>query len=153
MKLPLLPPVFILAFTLASAPVYAEVTSFLVPVRTIYPKEALRSTDFVFKEFEANEVARRTYLSSHGQLESHAASKALPAGRPVLLRTLRRIADVKKGQQVIARYVAEGIEIMGLLVPEQDGVIGEIVRVRNAETGVILAARVAEDGSLVVTGP
>ncbi len=123
-----------------------------VPLRTIYPKDPVKKEDFTFKEYEVNEVAQRTYVISLSQLDQQVAAKALPAGRPIPLRSLKRAADVAKGQQVVARYVSDGIEIQGILVPEQDGVIGDTVRVRNPETGVTLLARVAPDGTLAVEG-
>jgi len=130
----------------------AETMSLPVPVRTIYPKDPVNKDDFTFKEYEVNDVARRTYVISLSQLEQQVAARALPAGRPIPLRSLKRAADVTKGQQIVARYVSSGIEIQGILVPEQDGVIGDVVRVRNPETGVSLLARVAPDGTLAVEG-
>ncbi|MBL8791144.1 MAG: flagellar basal body P-ring formation protein FlgA [Rhizobiales bacterium] len=135
-----------------AAPAHAETMSLPVPLRTIYPKDTVNKADFTFKEYEVNEVARRNYVISLSQLEQQVAARALPAGRPVPLRSLKRASDVSKGQQVVARYVSHGIEIQGILVPEQDGVIGDTVRVRNPETGVSLLARVAPDGTLAVEG-
>lgn len=130
----------------------AETMSLPVPLRTIYPKDPIKKEDFTFKEYEVNEVARRNYVISLSQLEQQVAARAMPAGRPVPLRSLKRAADVTKGQQIIARYVSDGIEIQGILVPEQDGVIGDMLRVRNPETGVTLLARVTPDGTLAVEG-
>jgi flagellar basal body P-ring formation protein FlgA len=133
--------------------VHADVMSLPVPLHTIYPKTPLRSEDFTFKEFEVNEVAQRTYLISLTQISQQLAGRALPAGRPVLLRALKRMADVRKGEQTTARYVAGGVEIQGVLVPEQDGVAGDILRAKNPETGVMLLAKVAADGTLSVGAP
>lgn len=147
---PLLFLAFVLAWPLASA--CAESMSLPVPLRTIYPKDAVNMEDFTFKEYEVNDIARRNFLISLSQLKHQVAVRVLPAGRPVPLRALKRGADIVKGQQIVARYVSHGIEIQGILVPEQDGVIGDVIRARNPETGVILLSRVAPDGTLTVEG-
>lgn len=131
----------------------AETMSLPVPVRTIYPKDVIRKDDFIFKDYEVNDIARRNFVISLSQLEQQVAVRALPAGKPIPLRALRRAADVSKGQQTVARYIDSGIEIQGILVPEQDGVIGDVIRARNPETGVVLLARIADDGTLSVGGP
>jgi flagellar basal body P-ring formation protein FlgA len=134
----------------ASVSALAEVMSLPVPVRTIYPKDVLRLEDFAFKDYEVNDVVRRTYLTSVPKGGQVSALRALPAGKPVHLKSLKRMADVRKGEQVVARYASSGIEILGVLVPEQDGMIGDVLRAKNPETGVVLLALVASDGTLTV---
>jgi flagellar basal body P-ring formation protein FlgA len=129
---------------------HAEVMSLPVPVRTIYPKDVLRSEDFTFKDYEVNDIVRRTYLTSVPKGRQLSALRALPAGKPVNLKSLKPMADVRKGEQVVARYASGGIEILGVLVPEQDGVIGDVLRAKNPDTGVVLLALVSEGGTLVV---
>lgn len=136
--------------TFASTPSHGETLSLPVPIKTIYPKSVVRAEDFTFKEYEVNDIAKRNFVVSLSQLEQQTAARSLPAGRPIPLRALKRTADIMKGQQAVARYVSEGIEIQGILVPEQDGLVGEVVKARNPETGVVLFARVASDGTLTV---
>jgi flagellar basal body P-ring formation protein FlgA len=135
---------------LTSISAFADVMSLPVPVRTIYPKDVIRAEDFTFKDYEVNEVVRRTYLTSVPKGSQLAALRALPAGKPVHLKALKRMADVRKGEQVVARYASSGIEILGVLVPEQDGLIGDVLRAKNPESGVVLLALVAPDGTLIV---
>lgn len=140
----------VFAATCSIGMVHAETLSLPVPLKTIYPKDVVRKEDFTFKEYEVNAVAKRNFVISLTQLEQQVAARALPAGRPIPLKALRRSADIVKGQQAIARYVAQGIEIQGILVPEQDGIAGEVIRAKNPETGVVLLARVGTDGTLAV---
>ena len=97
-----------------------------------------------------NDIARRNYFTGVDTLTANVALRALPAGRPVALRAVKKRSDVRKGEQTLARYEADGIEIQGILVPEHDAVVGQMVQVKNTQTGVVLFARVAMDGTLVV---
>jgi flagellar basal body P-ring formation protein FlgA len=132
----------------------ADVMALPVPLRTIYPKDELRASDFGTKDYEVNEVVRRNYLTSTSQLGQLVAVHALPAGRPVQLKSVKRMADVRKGEQVVAHYVGGGIAIQGILIPEQDGIVGDVLRAKNPETGVSVLVRVTPDGLLAVeAGP
>lgn len=128
----------------------AEVMSLPVPVRTLYPNDELHKEDFTWKQFEVNDIARRNYFTGVDPIIANVALRALPAGRPVPLRAVKRRSDVRKGEQTLAHYEADGIEIQGILVPEQDAVVGQMVQVKNPQTGVLLFARVAMDGTLIV---
>jgi flagellar basal body P-ring formation protein FlgA len=131
-------------------PTRAEVVSLLVPVRMISPKEELGKDDFAWKQFEVNDVAKRNYLASFDQLDNKAAEKSLAAGRPVPIRALGPKLDIRKGETLPARFVADGIEIQGLMTAEIDGFIGDTIRVRNPETGTKLTAKVTPNRTLEV---
>lgn len=130
----------------------AEVMPLPVPVRTIYPNDELQDGDFATKEFIVNESIKRNYLLDTEGVGKSVALRVLPAGKPVMLRAIKRKADARKGQAAIARYAEGGIEIQGFLVPEQDGSAGEVIKVKNPQTGVTLLAKVKADGSLSVGG-
>lgn len=137
---------FLMCATAASA----EVLSLPVPVRTIFPNDQIAASDFVMKEFVVNESIKRNYLLTPNGVERSVAMRVLPAGKPIVLRALRRKADVEKGKGVMARYVSGGVEIQGFLIPEQDGTAGQVIKAKNPQTGVVVPALVHTDGSLLV---
>jgi flagellar basal body P-ring formation protein FlgA len=123
-----------------------------VPVRTIYAGEIVNNADLTMKLFSVSETSRKTYATEVDQFSRMEAARVLIAGKPVSLRSLRNMEDVKKGQMVKAVYLNGVIEIQTTLLPLSNGSIGDIIEARNAGSGNTVRAQIASDGSLIVIG-
>ena len=123
-----------------------------VPVRPIYPGQILDEAEFTMKLFTVPNSSRAVYAFEMQQISSKEAVRTLAEGKPVNLRAIRAIEDVKKGQPTKAVYTSESIEIQGMLVPLTGGSVGQVVEARNAASGGIVKALVIGGGTLLVTG-
>jgi flagellar basal body P-ring formation protein FlgA len=123
-----------------------------VPLRTIFPGQALVGGDFTLKLFTVSAQSRRSFVFEQGQLSDMEAARTLVAGKPIALGSLRVIEDIKKGQPTKAIYNSGGIEIQGLLMPLTGGSVGQTIEARNASSGGIVKVQILEDGTLAVIG-
>lgn len=123
-----------------------------VPLRTIYVGESVNNADLTMKMFSVSETSRKTYAIDVDQFSRMEAARVLIAGKPVSLRSLRNIEDVKKGQQVKAIYFNGVIEIQAMLLPLSNGSIGDVIEAKNVGSGNTVKAQIASDGSLIVIG-
>jgi flagella basal body P-ring formation protein FlgA len=130
----------------------AETMALPVPTRTILPGQLIDDADFSQKNFEVSAVAKLNFVISFDQMRQKEAAKLMTAGKPVPMSAIRKANDVHKGQQTIARFSEDGIEIQGILSPLNDAVAGQIVRCRNPSSGIMVDALVLENGSLSVSG-
>jgi flagellar basal body P-ring formation protein FlgA len=139
-----------LTMVCASAVQAQNVQALPVPNRTIFPGESLKPSDFVKKLFNVNEGMRQAYAFDENQFDSMETARTLAAGKPVLLRSIRILEQVKKGQPTRAVYSVNAIEIQGTLVPLANGSVGQTVEARNTASGAIVHAVVQQDGTLQV---
>jgi len=129
----------------------AETMALPVPLRTIFPGQTITDADFVQKEFDVSAVAKLNFVLTVDQTQHKQAAKILFIGKPIPIAAMVKANDVRKGQETIARFSADGIEIQGALSPLSDGVVGQIVPCRNLTSGIIVDALVMADGSLSVS--
>ncbi len=139
----------VLLFSISRAS--AEALLLPVPSHSIGSGEAVTSDEFVQKAFEVSAMAKANYLTTNDQLRGMQSSQFLVAGKPVPLAALQKAADVRKGKNTAAIFVADGIQIQGVLVPQSDGSAGETLHCKNPQTGLIVDALVRADGNLEVT--
>jgi flagellar basal body P-ring formation protein FlgA len=123
-----------------------------VPAQTIYPGQSLDAAEFVMKLFNVPDSSRTTYVFAKEQVSGKEAIRTLAMGKPIALRSIRTLEDVKKGVPTKAIYSAGSIEIQGLLVPLSGGTIGQTVEARNTTSGGIVKALIVTGGSLLVVG-
>ena len=129
----------------------AETMSLPVPARTIFPGQQIQDADFTQKDFEVSDVAKLNFVVSLDQMQDKEATKVLPVGKAIPLAALTKANDVRKGKEAIAHFVADGIDIQGVLSPLKDGVAGQIIPCRNPSSGLTVDALVMADGSLSVS--
>lgn len=130
----------------------AETMSLPVPSRTIFPGQQVQQADFTEKDFEVSDVAKLNFVINLDQIENKEALKVLPMGKAIPLAALTKASDVRKGKETMAHFVADGIDIQGVLSPMRDGVAGETIPCRNPSSGLTVDAMVLADGSLSVSG-
>jgi flagella basal body P-ring formation protein FlgA len=121
-----------------------------VPARPVLPGQSLARVEFVPKLFAVSAISRQNFVFRAEQFEHMEATVVLAAGKPVAIRTLRRVEDVKKGQLTKAVYSIGTIDIEGLLLPLSGGSAGQIIDARNTTSHEIVRAEVLSDGSLRV---
>ena len=129
----------------------AETMALPVPTRTIFPGQAIQDADFAQKDFEVSDIAKLNFVVSLDQMQDKEAAKILPVGKAIPLAALAKANDVRKGKEAIAHFIANGIDIQGVLSPLRDGVAGQIVPCRNPSSGLTVDALVMADGSLSVS--
>ena len=129
----------------------AETMALPVPTRTIFPGQIIQEADFSQKDFEVSDVAKLNFVTSLDQMDNKEAAKVLPVGKAIPLAALTKANDVRKGKETMAHFVADGIDIQGVLSPLRDGVAGQIVPCRNPSSGLTVDAMVLADGSLSVS--
>ena len=129
----------------------ADTMALPVPTRTIFPGQVIQDTDFTQKDFEVSDIAKLNFVVSLDQMQDKEAAKVLPVGRAVPLAALAKANDVRKGRETVAHFIANGIDIQGVLSPLRDGVAGQIVPCRNPSSGLTVDALVMADGSLNVS--
>lgn len=122
-----------------------------VPVRQLQAGQEIGATDFFSKDFEVTPVAKANFVTDFGQLDRMMATKSLIPGKPVPLSAIETVPAVRKGKITVAHFIADGIDIQGVLIPQQDGGIGDIVSCRNPASGVTVNAQAQSDGSLSVS--
>lgn len=142
--------VVLLHFLLAPLAKAQEAQLMPVPLRPIYPGETLKQSDFTLKLFNVNTAFRTAYVFEPSQFVRMEAVRTLGVGKPVLLRSIRTVEDVKKGQPTKAVYSSSTIEIQGTLVPLSGGSVGDAIEARNPVSGAVVRAIVSEDGTLLV---
>ncbi len=130
---------------------FAETMALPVPARTIFPGQTIFESDFTQKDFEVSNVAKLNFVLSVDQLQHKEASKILPVGRAIPLAALTQANDVRKGKEVVAHFIADGIDIQGVLSPLKDGIAGETIPCRNPSSGLTVDAMVLADGSVSVS--
>ena len=130
---------------------FAETMALPVPIRTIFPGQVIQDADFTQKDFEVSAVAKLNFVVSLDQIQNKEAGKILPVGKAIPLVALAKANDVRKGKETVAHFVADGIDIQGVLSPLRDGVAGERIPCRNPSSGLIVDALVMADGSLSVS--
>lgn len=130
---------------------FAETMALPVPTRTIFPGQVIQDADFTQKDFEVSDVAKLNFVVSLEQMQNKEAGKILPVGKAIPLAALAKANDVRKGREAVAHFVADGIDIQGVLSPLRDGVAGEKIPCRNPSSGLIVDALVMADGSLSVS--
>lgn len=130
---------------------FAETMALPVPTRTIFPGQAIQDADFTQKDFEVSDVAKLNFVVNLDQMKNKEAGKILPVGKAIPLAALAKANDVRKGKETVAHFVADGIDIQGVLVPLRDGVAGEKIPSRNPTSGLTVEAVVMADGSLSVS--
>jgi flagellar basal body P-ring formation protein FlgA len=141
-----------LAVGLTVAPTaQAETMALPVPTRTILPGQLIDEADFSRKNFEVSSVAKLNFVVSLDQMQHKEAARILMAGKPIPISSLTKAKDVHKGQQTIAHFSEDGIDIQGFLSPLNDAAAGQIVRCRNPSSGIMVDALVMENGSLSVS--
>ncbi len=129
----------------------AETMALPVPARTIFPGQQIQDADFTQKDFEVSDVAKLNFVVSLDQMQDKEATKVLPVGKAIPLAALTKANDVRKGKEAIAHFVADGIDIQGVLSPLKDGIAGQIIPCRNPSSGLTVDALVMADGSLSVS--
>lgn len=129
----------------------ADTMALPVPARTIFPGQQIQDADFTQKDFEVSDIAKLNFVVSLDQMQDKEATKVLPVGKAIPLAALVKANDVRKGKEAIAHFIAEGIDIQGVLSPLKDGVAGQIVPCRNPSSGLTVDALVMADGSLSVS--
>jgi flagella basal body P-ring formation protein FlgA len=129
-----------------------DATLMPVPTAPVFPGQRLDQAEIQDKLFTASAASRQTYVFDRDQLDHMEAAKVLLAGKPIPLRSLRLVEDVKKGLAVKAVYNQGSIEIQGLLVPLGGGSSGQMIDARNISSNEIVKAKVLPDGSLLVIG-
>jgi flagellar basal body P-ring formation protein FlgA len=129
----------------------AETMALPVPTRTIFPGQPIQDADFTQKDFEVSDIAKLNFVVSIDQMQDKEAAKILPVGKAIPLAALVKSNDVRKGKETIAHFIADGIDIQGVLSPLRDGVAGQIVPCRNPSSGLTVDALVMADGSLSVS--
>ncbi len=136
---------------LGCAAACAETMALPVPTRTIFPGQAIQDADFAQKDFEVSDIAKLNFVVSLDQMQDKEAAKILPVGKAIPLAALAKANDVRKGKEAIAHFIANGIDIQGVLSPLRDGVAGQVVPCRNPSSGLTVDALVMADGSLSVS--
>lgn len=134
-----------------SAPALGETMALPVPARTIFPGQPIFDSDFTQKDFEVSNIAKLNFVVSVDQLQHKQASKILAAGKAIPLAALSQANDVRKGKETVAHFLADGIDIQGVLAPMKDGIAGETIPCRNPASGLTVDALVLADGSLSVS--
>jgi flagella basal body P-ring formation protein FlgA len=129
----------------------ADTMALPVPTRTIFPGQQIQDADFTQKDFEVSDTARQNFVINFDQIQNKQATKLLPVGKAVPLASLAKANDVRKGKETIAHFVADGIDIQGVLSPLKDGIAGETIPCRNPSSGLTVDALVLADGSLSVS--
>jgi flagella basal body P-ring formation protein FlgA len=83
-------------------------------------------------------------ITSVNELRRMVAATQLRAGQPIRLSSLRQLADVMRGDQVVLAVRRGPVAIETQVVALEQGVIGEQIRVRSEESGEIF--------SVIITG-
>lgn len=121
----------------------------LVPVRTIFPGEAITSA-----QVEAVEVTNPNltggYARSVQEIEGMISRQTLLAGRTIPVAALRQPWAVTRGSSVRLMFTIGNMTISAAGTPMQDAAVGDLIRVRNIDSGVIVSGTVMNDGSVQV---
>ncbi len=128
----------------------ASERSLAVPLRTIYPKEVLRESDFTQRSFLYEPAGPSLYVESIQPYEGFVARTTLPAFRPVAHTAVERARRIGVGAQLRVVFRNDGIEIATMGTAIQSGATGEIIQVRNTQSGSIVAGEIQPDGSIRV---
>lgn len=124
--------------------------SLAVPLRTIYPKEVLRESDFMQRRFLYEPVGPSLFIETIQQYEGFVARTTLPAFKPVAHAAVERARRIGVGAQLRVVFRNDGIEIATMGTAIQAGATGETIQVRNTQSGSIVAGEIQPDGSIRV---
>jgi flagellar basal body P-ring formation protein FlgA len=122
----------------------------LVPVKTIYPGEAVTAVAMAEKLYTLDDALLSNWVTAAQQVRGKQARRTLAAGKPIALTALKTPDAVLRGRPARATYRAPGLEIATTLVPLDDAAAGEQVSARNPETGIVVEAEVLANGELLV---
>ncbi len=85
-----------------------------------------------------------------GSVIGKVATRTLLANTPIVRSMLEAPASVLKGEQAIAEYRSDAVELSLPVIPERNGRIGEVIRVLNPETHKTFLAQVTGEGKLLI---
>jgi flagella basal body P-ring formation protein FlgA len=120
-----------------------QVAHRVLTVSTNLPRgSALSESNTEFLTFYGNLPSDA--VTSMTELRRMVAATQLRAGQPLRLSSLRQLADVMRGDEVVLAVRRGPVAIETSVLALDQGVVGEQIRVRSAESG--------ETFSVIITG-
>lgn len=140
-------------FIAGAIPAVATTSRAVLPVVSIgvYPGDTLTAEMVLDRELVVRAVALRSFAATRDAVVGKVARRALAAGQPIPLQSLRDPHAFKEGQSVTIVYGDGGLMIQGVAVALEPGVVGQQVRMRNAETGITVRGTVRGDGTVTMS--
>jgi flagella basal body P-ring formation protein FlgA len=125
-----------------------------IVTRRVMPGEALRGEDAMVRNLDVTSglahESRALLLSAETRIEGLEARQTLVEGGMLTTASVRKAADLRKGEPVKIRLLSGALELSSQGIAEDSARHGDSVRVQVSKTKRILVGRLQEDGSVEV---
>lgn len=121
-----------------------------VPVNMIYPGDILSAADLTERQFQTSPQSLQGIALEADQVIGKAASRRLPAGKPIPLSGVGKPLSVHRGAPAVAFYREDGFSISTAVIALEDGAVGDIIDARAKDTGAVIRVEVLASGELAV---
>jgi flagella basal body P-ring formation protein FlgA len=122
----------------------------IVPVRTIYPGEALNQTQVTARKFDVREDQILAFVRSIELVEGKVARRTLLANQPIPMGAFEEPRLALVGRQIKVEFREGGLVISTLASVLQAGAVGEMISVRILDGGRTVTGTIQKDGTLRV---
>jgi flagella basal body P-ring formation protein FlgA len=140
---------FLLAL-LGSSPLHAADVELVVPVRTIYPGEAISSAILGMRSFDLREGQGLGFVRLSDTLEGKMARRTLLANQPIAIQAIEEPRLALLGRQIRVEFREGGLLISTFGSVLQAGSLGDTISVRILDGGRTIFGTVQRDGSVRV---